>query len=367
MFSKKRSVPTKKAVKPTNTPTKSKGTPSKVTIRPTKTNDNPTDSGDDSKPEEDPDTQWTTPFEASDDVATADIGPSHPSEFSVDTHDQTPDKNPDSQNFLALKDNRHRAINIKFSDDKHTPQITSCCFMPSGDLVACDYKNQVIKSFSDVFSNKGNLSLPGPFGIAVLDKQNAIVTIPGQKQLQLIQVLPNIQKASIIEVKKECWGVAVSGDKIFVTCYTSGNDDFEVRLYGLIGNLVNSLRVYQVGSHIQRRLDNIGVSRSGDKIYLPDWETDIVSCLTAAGELIYQYQDAELVSPRGLYVDDRDNVVICGHEGRCVHVITADGRKQTVLLSNTFYDPCSVAVRPSDGTLVVGCSRSEEIFYYKLS
>ena len=250
----------------------------------------------------------------------------------------------------------------------HTPQITGCCFMPTGDLVICDYKNQLIKSFSKVFSNTGNLLLPVcPFDVAALDNSNCIVTMPGQKQLQLIQVLPSLQTASTIAVKKECWGIAVAGNQIFVTCYTPGNDDGEVRLYGIIGNLVNSLRIYQVGSHVLRRLDNIAVSRLGDKIYVPDWETDTVSCLTTDGKLVYQYQDSELESPRGLYVDERNNVVICGHEGRCVHVITAEGRKHKALLSNTFYDPCTVAVRPSDRTLVVGCSRSEEMYYYKLS
>ena len=69
--------------------------------------------------------------------------------------------------------------------------------MPSGDLVICDNRNQLVKKFNKGLSNKGSLFLPvGPFDIAVLDKTSVIVTLPDQKKLQLIQVLPSLQKGN---------------------------------------------------------------------------------------------------------------------------------------------------------------------------
>ena len=371
----------KPPLKPSSTSTRPSNTQNTRKTKLSKaSSDKPTESNlDYDKPEDSPDSQSTKPFDESDPFSTQPSehpGSSSDKPDADDTNDGPSAANsndgPSSAddrretNFL-LKDPRHQTINIKSHSDVHTPQVTGCCFMPSGDLVICDYKNQLVKSFSKVFSNTGNISLPvGPFGMAALDQHNCIVTMPGQKQLQLIQVLPSLQLASTIDVKKECWGVAVAGDKIFVTCYTPGNEDGEIRQYGMIGSLVTSLRIYQIGMHTIRRLDNLAISRSGDKIFIPDWETDTLSCIKPDGTLLYQYHNPELESPRGLFVDDGNYVIICGHEGRCVQVITADGRQHKTLLSKTFYDPCSLAFRLTDGTLVIGCSRSEEMYYYKL-
>ena len=385
MFLFKRRTVQKESVKPNRSSTTPGATSiSAVPRPPPKASDKPTDSyTDHDKPEGTTDSQWTKPFDESDpfssqpseassrstDDPSTGYSTDGPTADSSDPSDSASAVNDEGEAIYSLKDLRHQTINVKFHSDVHTPQITGCCFMPGGELVICDYRNQLIKSFSKTFSNTGNLSLPvGPFGVAVLDQNNCIVTMPGQKQLQLIQVLPSLQLASTINVRKECWGVAVAGDNIFVTCYTSelGHDDGEIRLYGKIGNLVNSLRIYQIGEQTIRRLDNLAVNRTGDKIFFPDWETDTLSCINPEGTLVYQHKNSELESPRGLYVDGKGNVIICGHEGKCVQVVTADGQKHKMLLSKTFYDPCSIAFRPEDGTLVIGCSRSDEMFYYKL-
>ena len=50
------------------------------------------------------------------------------------------------------------------------------------------------------------------------------------------------------------------------------------------------------------------VRRSGD----PGRGAHTVTCLTIDGQIVYQYRDAQLLRPRGLYVDDYDSVIVCG-------------------------------------------------------
>ena len=88
--------------------------------------------------------------------------------------------------------------NIRMSGDLYHNSINGCCIMANGDLVLCDNNNQLIKSFHHkTGSNQGNMFLRDcPFDIAVLDDTTAIVTLPRQKKIQLIKVLPSLQKGN---------------------------------------------------------------------------------------------------------------------------------------------------------------------------
>ena len=171
---------------------------------------------------------------------------------------------------------------------------------------------------------------------------------------------------STIAVEKECWGIDVVSKKIFVSCYTAGIEDGEVRIFGLFGNLIKSFFVCNIGSNRLKTVEHIGVSRSGDKVFVTDWETNTLLCVTTDAKLVYEYQDAELEKPSGLYIDESDNVFVCGYGSRNIQVIAAHGRKQKTLLSTMQYDPSSVAYRPSDRFLAIGCSKSDEMLYCNL-
>ena len=85
-------------------------------------------------------------------------------------------------------------LKVQFSGDMNSSVVTGCCFMPSGELVICDNSNQLVKSFANIQSS---VLLPAaPFDIAAIDKKNAVVTLPEQKELQLIKVIPIIQKGT---------------------------------------------------------------------------------------------------------------------------------------------------------------------------
>ena len=82
---------------------------------------------------------------------------------------------------------------IRYNSDIYDPSICGCCFMENGDLVLCDTRNQLIKTFS----NTTSVFLPDcPFDVAALNDNTAVVTLPWLKKLQLITVLPRLQKGN---------------------------------------------------------------------------------------------------------------------------------------------------------------------------
>ena len=81
---------------------------------------------------------------------------------------------------------------------------------------------------------------------------NGQVTIPDRKQLQFIQVLPSVKEGRTVSMNKECWGVAVAADQIFVSCFIFGEAECEVRIHDIKGKLKNILGINQDGSYLSK-------------------------------------------------------------------------------------------------------------------
>ena len=280
-----------------------------------------------------------------------------------------------SSNILLIsKVKKINGIDIKVSGDGSSCQINSCCFMPGGELVLSDKGNNKIKLLDRSLSVVDSLHIPGaPWDVAVVDNNNIIVTMPWQKQLQFIHVLPSLKKICTVNVDAHCRGVAVAAGKIIVSCFKPFiQDSCELRFFDVEGrDLGTRLGNHPDGSNMFRRSEYVAVSRSGDKIFASDWETHTVTCLTSGGKIVYQYRDDELKAPSGLFVDDNDNVIVCGDCGSrsIVQVIAAAGKKHNTMLSSVkdgIFNPRCVGFRPNDGTLAFGCSLSDILLVYKM-
>ena len=134
----------------------------------------------------------------------------------------------------------------------------------------------------------------------------------------------------------------------------------EVRVLDKQGNLKRRLGLNEDGSCLFSAPYYITVSTAGDKVFVSDWNNGTVTCMKVDGSIIYQYKDKDLRGPCGLYCDDGDNILVCGHDSNNIKVITADGKNYGTVLSSQdgLKWPMSIAYRKSDGTLVVGCMAS---------
>ena len=68
-----------------------------------------------------------------------------------------------------------------------------------------------------------------------------------------------------------------------------------------------------------------------------------------------------------MYVDDKNNAFICDFDNT-VNSITAKGRVHSNLLTqaNGIVRLTSIAFRPSDGTMIIGCAGMNELFIFCL-
>ena len=189
--------------------------------------------------------------------------------------------------------------------------------------------------------------------------------------LQYIEVTPTLRKGISVTFNKKCYGVSVSCGMIYVSCHDgSGCPDGrgDIRVLDKRGNEIRRIGVSEEGSILFQIPYYVAAKENINMIYVSDVRTNTITCLTSDGDTVYQSKDDDLRGPRGMYVDGTGNIVVCSRDTHSLHVTTAEGKRSKIILmsGDGVQDPQSVAVRPKDGTLVVGCYSRNEIYVYTL-
>ena len=124
-------------------------------------------------------------------------------------------------NVLNLKVKSSSKVNIKLPQDKRTSSISSCAFIPSGELLLVDHRNNSLKLLDRTLTvkNSFDLSPDTTWDVSVLGTSTIVVTFPLEKKLEFIQVSPSFSRDSSVQFHKECLGVSVAVDKIYVSCH----------------------------------------------------------------------------------------------------------------------------------------------------
>ena len=269
--------------------------------------------------------------------------------------------------LLDPKIQSQKKVNVKLSDDRLTPGMTGLAVMATGEIVLCDNSNVKLKLLDNIEALKDSLKLKAhPWDIAVVDTKAVIVTLPGDKQLQYIEVFPRLTPGRVLQLDKHCWGVHVTGDKIFTSCHNKPGKG-EVRILDLEGNLLQQLGINRDGSFLFTYPCFVTVSPSEEKIFVSDMYGNSVTCITMDNGVVYKYRDNEMRSSFGLYCEGGDNILVCGKSSKNVQVITANGKKRCDLFSpREGLEPLCINYRERVDTLIVGCSDSDHICLFKL-
>ena len=255
-----------------------------------------------------------------------------------------------------------RELNIMFDNDDCFSWITGCAVMTNGNIVICDNTNGRLKLFDNSGVRQKSLIIPDIWCVSVVDPNTVIVTVLGQKKLQYVQVLPQLQLGRTMQLDSECYGVCVSGDDIYVTCKTSNGR--EIRVLGLDGTLKRRVPTDSYSSPWE-----ITLSPSGDKIFFTARDTEMVTSITVDGRIVYQYRADNLEDARGIYCDSDDNLFVCDYESFNVQAISADGKScgSLVTSSDGLVHPECMAYRSSDNELIIGCEDLENLLVYKMT
>ena len=113
-----------------------------------------------------------------------------------------------------------RRVSVEVPTDSMRHRISGLVVMPAGEIVTCDRINSNIKLLDRSDTLKDSLKFnTKPYNISVVDSKTVIVSLPTTKQLQYVEVLPRLTPGRVLQLNKQCWGVHVTGDKIFTSCH----------------------------------------------------------------------------------------------------------------------------------------------------
>ena len=270
--------------------------------------------------------------------------------------------------FLEAVCKGTETVCVKDDSDSSSPIISGISFLNNGELIIADRNSCFLKKFDTTLTVKDSVKCSSnPWDIAVVDDQKVLVSFPNAKMLQYFTVERKLQAGRSISVSGNyrCWGIAVRSDRIYVSQWDSG-------LPGLLildsnGKELNNITASQTNIKF-RRLFYVTLNRSGNKLYVSDYDTNQLTCMTAEGKPIFTYSDPDLKRPRGIVLDEDDNILLCGEISNNIHVVKSDGTKHKVLLSSTdgVTSPCEIAYCPSSRKLVVGGNRVDNISIFTL-
>lgn len=259
---------------------------------------------------------------------------------------------------------------IRMSSDKRFPQVTSCVFLPGGKILVCDQTNMKIKLLDNSYKITDSLEFPSETrDVAVVDKNTLIVALVDHKSLQYVDMETKMKPGRIILLPKMPLALEYLEDEIYVACKVPRKKGTgEVLIVDREGIVNRRVGIKANGSCMFHAPCHFTVSRATKNIFVSDRDTSTVTGLSPSGNVLYQYQSHDLDRPRGVYVDAVDNLLVCGEYSANVLILTATGEIYGTLLTGKDIgkQPCSIAYRENDSTLLIGSYDCNYILAFEL-
>lgn len=257
---------------------------------------------------------------------------------------------------MTIKSSRN--VDVRFPGDKTSPWISGSTFMSTGELVICDANNNSVKLLKTDFTIKEHMKVPAqPWDVSAMNEDEIVVTLTNNRTLMFVKVYPKLQRVSSLQFDQVCRGVSVSDSVIYVS-FENGT----IRIIDRNGQQqenVYSKNTFSLPYYIS-------VSKAG-KLFVSDHSSHSLYVYDNGIET-FRYTDTVLQNPLGMYIDDGENVLLCGYASDNMHIIDKNGLKKKVLLSkdNGLNEPYAISFRYSDNTLIVGGRKQQLLLVFEM-
>ncbi|XP_033757395.1 uncharacterized protein LOC117339795 [Pecten maximus] len=240
-------------------------------------------------------------------------------------------------------------VNTSTLRGEDTPWLTGGIFTDNNELLITDYCNRRLVLFDDKYSYTREYKVNGrPTDIARGRTADEIFVAVDKKQIRRY-TLQNGQLSVINTISSplNTCGIAVQGDNILV-----GTED-SVKVMSIDGKVTKSIKRGGYNTYL-------AVSASKSTVY-HTYNNDVVCRRLDSDAVVYRYRDPGLNDPVGIGLDRDDNVYVCGFRSGNVYLISPDGSRGRVLMSQLsgITRPCCIVVHQTKQEFVVTSSNQE--------
>ncbi|XP_071123528.1 uncharacterized protein [Mytilus edulis] len=230
---------------------------------------------------------------------------------------------------LEPKDSvEHITLKLKTKIKTLSNNVSSCCILPCGKMVVSNYHPSYLKLFAPdgKFEKKIKNIMPKIYDVACVDNKTVAVVSSEEENIKLVNLKSGKAFRSIHTDLPSHGLTYIKGSFIIAS------DEGHLLEVGLEDTKTNIIGSNVVSSY---------VSSFKDKIYYKNQYKDTVVCQNKNGDLLWTFTDETVIKKiRCITVDEHGNLFVVGGESQNVIIISSDGTKHKILLSET--DLCGV-------------------------
>lgn len=201
--------------------------------------------------------------------------------------------------------------------------VTAMICLNSNRVILIAGKERLLLFRNDCNFEKNIKVLGEPFGVAELENDAIAVSFPNEMVVKIID-LNNDSVEKVIKLYKKCLGLSSLKNTIAVGLHLQRND--EIRVIDLEGNTLKSVNVASETLLFEFLFTNNGILCSdnhGLSVSFVDWK----------GKQVWEFKSDDLKDPQGICTDNYGNIFLADDISDKVVVISRDGKRSNVLLS----------------------------------
>jgi hypothetical protein len=232
-------------------------------------------------------------------------------------------------------------------------KIRNACFLPDDRLVLISFNENCIYVCNKDGDKKKRIPLPfKPSDITLYDKHNSILANGTRIQSFKTDSFTFGQHVSVVALND----VISSANNQIAIRSPSGS----ISVMDIEGKLGRQIQTHSYG---QISMDRFS------RVYYSNNAKHEVHCFYPDGSHCCIYRHEDLKDPSGMTTDDLGNVYVAGHMSHNIHKISAQGKRQEIILSSKdgINYPQRIAYNEkTHELLVINCEwRSVEIYQFK--
>lgn len=189
-----------------------------------------------------------------------------------------------------------------------------------------------------------------PSKLAVIDADTVALIMRDRDYILIFNTYN--RKSTKINVRQKLCGIGYSNKRLYVGC-----NDETIKVLSLDGDLKETIEIPGTEIH------NMYVSENG-QIYFTSYIDDKLMCIDTRSKQVIIIQNSKLIKPRGITMDENDNILVTCHRSTQVFRVSSVDKKTTKIMDIERFDgfPCICCDLDTGYMIIGGCNT---IYLYK--
>ncbi|XP_071121940.1 uncharacterized protein [Mytilus edulis] len=251
----------------------------------------------------------------------------------------------------------HITLKLKTKFKTLCTDVSGCCILPCGKLVVSHFDPAYLKLFAPDGKYEKVIKniMPNIIDVAYVNNETVAVVSSSEVNIKLVN-LKSGRAFSSIHTDLPSKGLTYIKGSFIIS-----SDEGHLLEVGLEDTKTNIIGSNVVATYVASFENNL---------YFEEQDTNIVVCQNRNGDLLWTFTDETVIKGiRCITVDEHGNLFVVGKESKNVIIISSDGTKHKILLSETNLcgSPWAIDYNSELNVLLVANKKDGQVFLYSVN